>query len=186
MTFSPSDKLEVTTPSDLEIVMTRRFPASKALVFDAFTRPEHLRRWLGRPQDTMSLCEVDLRVGGAWRFRWQLVEGGEPDGTDDRLDLPEDALDGLDSMGMYGEFLEIAPPDRLVQTEIFEEPFFEVMGGGSVNTMVLEERDGVTTMTLTALYKSKAARDRVLQTPMEEGAAMSFDQLEALLLEEAQ
>jgi len=161
MTYSPSGKLEVTTPSDLEIVMTRRFIAPKALVFDAFTRPEHLRRWLGRPQDTMSVCEVDLKVGGAWRYRWQLVEGGE--------------------MGMYGEFLEIAPPDRLVQTENFEEPYFEVMGSGSVNTMVLEERDSATTMTLTALYKSRAARDSVLQTPMEEGAAMSFNQLEELL-----
>jgi uncharacterized protein YndB with AHSA1/START domain len=68
-----------------------------------------------------------------------------------------------------------------VQTETFEEPFFEVMGSGSVNTMTLEERNRVTTMTLTVLYKSKAARDSVLQTPMEEGAGQSFDQLEALL-----
>jgi uncharacterized protein YndB with AHSA1/START domain len=82
---------------------------------------------------------------------------------------------------MYGEFLEIAPPERLVQTEHFEGEFFEVMGAGTVNTMVLEERGGKTLMTTTVLYKTKAARDAVLQTPMAEGAGESFDRLDELL-----
>ena len=148
-------------PSEREIVMTRDFAAPRSLVFDAFTQPEHIRRWLGREGDTMSVCEVDLRVGGAWRYLWQLREGGE--------------------MGMYGSFLEIDAPRRLVQTEHFEGEFFEVMGGGTVNTLVLEEHDGVTTMTITVVYKSREARDGVLRTPMEAGAGESFDRLEELL-----
>ena len=73
MTTPASGKLQVTTPSDLEIVMSRQFEAPRPLVFDAFTRPEHVRRWLGRPQDTMTVCEIDLRIGGAWRYRWRWV-----------------------------------------------------------------------------------------------------------------
>jgi uncharacterized protein YndB with AHSA1/START domain len=84
-------------------------------------------------------------------------------------------------MTITGEYVEIAPPNRLVCTERFEGEFFEMMGGGSVNTMVLEERDGKTLMTLTALYKTREARDAVLQTAMEEGAAMTLDRLEELL-----
>jgi uncharacterized protein YndB with AHSA1/START domain len=161
MRQQPSSKLTVTTPSDTEIVMTREFAAPRSLVFEAFTKPEHTRLWLGREGDTMSVCEVDLRAGGAWRYRWQLQEGGE--------------------MGMYGAFLEIEAPGRLVQTEHFEGEFFEVMGGGTVNTLVLEEREGVTLMTATVVYKSREARDGVLQTPMEQGAGESFDRLEELL-----
>ena len=88
--------------------------------------------------------------------------------------------DGME-MGMHGEYREIERPMRLVSTEMFEGDEFEAMGGGTVNTLVLEERDGKTTMTVTALYKSKEARDGVMQTGMEEGAAESFDRLEELL-----
>ena len=155
-----SGKLKVTTPSDLEIAFSREFDAPRDLVFECFTKPEHLRRWYGRRVDEMTVCEVDLRVGGKWRF--VLAEGGE-------------------EMAIYGEFLEIDPPERLVQTEYFEGEFFEMMGAGTVNTMVLEERDGRTLMTLTALYKTREARDTVLQSPMEQGAGESFDRLEELL-----
>lgn len=154
-------KLQVTTPSDLEIVLTREFEAPASLVFDAFTKPEHLTRWFGLRDEQMPVCEVDLRTGGKWRF--VLSMGGQ-------------------EMGMYGEFLEIEPPNRLVQTEHFEGELFEVMGAGTVNTLVLEERDGKTVMTSTILYKTREARDAVLQTPMDEGAGESFDRLEELLL----
>jgi uncharacterized protein YndB with AHSA1/START domain len=160
MTQPGSGKLEVTAPSDLEIVLAREFDAPRDLVFDCFTKPEHLRRWFGLRDDEMTVCEVDLRVGGKWRF--VLRTGGQ-------------------EMGLYGEFLEIEPPSRLVQTENFEGEFFEMMGAGTINTMVLEERDGKTLMINTVLYKTKEARDTVLQSPMAEGAGESFDRLEELL-----
>ena len=87
-------------PSDLEVAFTRTFDAPAQLVFDAFTRPEHIVRWLGRPGDKMTICEVDLRVGGKWRYFWQLREGGE--------------------MGISGEFREIDAPHRIVSTEAFD------------------------------------------------------------------
>ncbi len=156
-----SNALQLTTPSDLEIVMTRRFPAARELVFDAFTKPEHITRWLGRAGDVMSVCEVDLRPGGAWRYVWQLREGGE--------------------MGMYGVFSDVSRPDRLVTTENFDEPFFEAMGSGTVNTTAFEEAGDSTTVTITVLYKTRKQRDAVLQSGMRDGAAESFDRLEALL-----
>jgi uncharacterized protein YndB with AHSA1/START domain len=158
-------RLIVTTPSDLEIAMTRSFDAPHQLVFDAWTNPEHLKRWLGREGDTMIVCEVDLRVGGAYRYVWRLHEGSE--------------------MGMYGEYREIVPSQRLVATEMFNEPYYEAMGSGTLNTLTLVERDGVTTMTVTILYKSREARDAVLRSPMEEGAGESFNRLAELLKERA-
>lgn len=154
--------LVVTTPSDREIVMTRVFDAPRQLVFDAWTKPEHLVQWFGRRGDEMTVCEVDLRVGGAYRFVWRLREGGE--------------------MGMGGVYREVVPPERLVSTEVFEGEYFEQMGGGStINTLTFEERDGKTTMTITSLYGSREARDAAIQTGMEEGAAEGFDRLAELL-----
>ena len=160
MTQSQSNTLKVTTPSDLEILMTREFNAPPHLVFDAWIKPEHVARWFGlRTEKTVA--EIDFRVGGSYRFVLGDGAGGE--------------------MVIQGEYLEIAPPDRLVCTERFEGQFFEMMGAGTVNTMVLEDQDGKTFMTLSVLYKSREARDAVLQTGMEEGAAMSFDRLAELL-----
>ena len=157
---NPTTGLEVTTPTDREIVMTRAFNAPRELVFDAFTNCEHLKRWWGPSTWSLPVCEIDLRVGGLWRF---LMKGGEGE------------------MGLYGEYREIERPGRLVQTENFDGDMFEPMGGGSLNTLVLEERAGVTTMTATASYKSKEARDSVLQFPMAEGAEESFRRLDELL-----
>jgi uncharacterized protein YndB with AHSA1/START domain len=154
-------KTTVTLPSDLEVAMTRSVEAPRPLVFDAFTKPEHIRRWLGRQGDTMPICEVDLRVGGAWRYVWSLREGGE--------------------MGMRGEFREIVAPERIVTTEEFDEPFFEAMGAGTINTTTFEERDGKTRLTITALYKSREARDSALQTGMEDGLDEGFGRLAELL-----
>jgi len=161
MTQGSPGGLAVTTPSELEIVMTRAFDAPRALLFDALTKPEHIRRWLGRRGDVMTVCEVDLRVGGKWRYVWTLREGGE--------------------MGMSGEFLQIVVPELLVTTEAFDEPYFEVMGAGTVNTLRLEEREGRTFLTTTVRYKSRQARDAALGTGMETGAAESYDRLAELL-----
>jgi uncharacterized protein YndB with AHSA1/START domain len=152
--------LIVSTPSDLEITMTRTFEAPAQLVFDAWTRPEHVRRWFGPRDWTIDVCDIDLRVGGKWRFHMRR---------------------GDEQMGLYGEYLEIGPPGRLVNTELFEEPYFEEMGAGTINTLILTEDGGVTTMEATSLYKSKEQRDTVLATGFEEGAGESFDRMAELL-----
>lgn len=154
--------LLVTTPSDLEIVMTRVFDAPRHLVFDAWTKPEHLKRWFGAIRGwTMQDCQVDLRLGGSWRYE---LHG--PDGA---------------RMVMKGVYRVIDPPGRIVSTEVFEGPEFEEMGGGTLNTMTFEEQNGKTTMTISSLYQSKEARDGALQTGMEGGAGESFDRLAELL-----
>ena len=151
-----SRTFKVTTPSDTDIVMTRVFDAPRHLVFEALTRPEHVRRWWGILDDKHSVpvCEIDLRLGGAWRF---VGRGGDGD-------IP----------AFYGEYREITPPERLVNTEFFE-PFPDA---GSLVTTVLTEEGGKTRVTVTASYPSKEVRDMVLQTGMEHGAAISYDRLE--------
>lgn len=155
------DTVSVTASSEREIVITREFNAPRHLVFDAWTKCEHLRHWWGPRSWSLPVCEIDLRVGGAWRFL-MCGEGGE-------------------EMGMYGEYLEIVVPERIVQTENFEGEMFEAMGGGTINTLVLTEEKGRTTLTSTALYKSREARDAVMQFPMEDGLKETFEQLDELL-----
>lgn len=146
-----------TTPSDREIAMTRVFNAPRELVFAAWTDPEHVPHWMLGPEGwTMPVCEIDLRPGGAWRFVWRKPDGAE--------------------MEMDGEYREIDPPGRLVSTERWGGDWPETL-----NTMVLTEEDGRTTMTVTMLYPSRAARDAALETGMQEGASMSFDRLDAYL-----
>jgi uncharacterized protein YndB with AHSA1/START domain len=153
-----SDTFAVSTPSDLEIRMTRLFGAPRALVFEAMTRPEHIRRWWGCLGDGYSVpvCEVDLRPGGTWRF-----VNRHPHGEAE----------------FYGRYLEVVPPSRLVFTEIFAEyPDAE-----SVVTTDYTEEGGKTRMTLTARYPSQEVRDMVLSTGMSGGAATSYDRLEDLV-----
>jgi uncharacterized protein YndB with AHSA1/START domain len=151
--------LKLTTRGDREIIMTRVFDAPRNLVFDAMTKPELMRRWLtGAPGWSMVVCEVDLRVGGAYRWVWR-----GPDGTE---------------MGMGGVHREIVRPERIVCTQLFD---LDWTGGEALGTVVLTERDGKTTLTNTVLYSSREARDAVLKTPMEHGMALGYDQLAALL-----
>lgn len=151
-------RLTLSTPTDREIAMTRVFDAPRHLVFEAMTRPELVERWLLGPDGwTMPVCEIDLRVGGAYRYVW---ERGET------------------RMGMGGVFREIAAPERIVQTEVFDDAWYP---GEAVNTTVLTEENGRTTLTLTVLYQSKEARDGVLASPMGDGVAASYDRLAALL-----
>jgi uncharacterized protein YndB with AHSA1/START domain len=152
---SPAKTLVVTLPSDTEIVLTRVFDAPRALVFEAHTKPEHVARWFGLRGSTLPVCEIDLRVGGAYRFVLR-----EPSGSD---------------MPIKGVYREIVPPERLVYTEIFEQ--FEEQGGEALVTMTLEERNGKTTLTSRSVYRSKEVRDAVVQSGMEEGAAETYDRL---------
>jgi uncharacterized protein YndB with AHSA1/START domain len=153
-----SDSFQATTPSDREICLTRLFNAPRQLVFEAMSKPEHVRRWWGILDDEHSVpvCEIDFRIGGAWRF----VNRG-PNGE----------------AAFHGVYREIAPPDRVVFTEIFE-PFPDVE---SVVTSVFTEENGKTRLTVTALYPSLDVRDMVLGTGMAKGAAISYDRLEELV-----
>jgi uncharacterized protein YndB with AHSA1/START domain len=152
--------LKITTPSDREIAMTRVFDASRALVFEALTKPELVKRWLlGPPGWSMPVCEIDLKVGGAYRYVWRR----DADGTD---------------MGMGGVFREIAPPERVVATEKFDQSWYS---GEALVTNALSEQGGRTTLTLTILYESQETRDGVLESGMEDGVATSYDRLEEIL-----
>jgi uncharacterized protein YndB with AHSA1/START domain len=155
-----SDTFQVTTPSEREIRLTRLFDAPRHLVFEAMTKPEHVKRWWGQLGDAYSVpvCEIDLRPGGAWRFVNRHPKG--------------EAV-------FYGVYREIVPPERLVFTEIYE-PFPDAE---SVVTAVFTEEAGKTRMTVTALYPSADVRDMVVKTGMAKGAAISYDQLENLVAE---
>ena len=148
--------LQVTTPTGREIVLTRVFEAPRHLVFEAFTRPELLQRWFGPRGWSLAVCEVDLRVGGGFRF---LLRG--PDGR---------------QMGMRGVYREIVPPERPVHMESFDD-----YPGESQVTAVFTEQGGRTTLTATVLYPSREVRDMVLKSGMEHGAAESYDRLAELL-----
>jgi uncharacterized protein YndB with AHSA1/START domain len=150
-----SRSFTVTTPSDREIRMTRVFDAPRHLVFEAMSKPEHIRRWWGNLGEGYSVpvCEVDLRVGGKWRF-----VNRHPSGE----------------AAFHGEYREIAAPERLVFTEIFE-PFPDAE---SLVTSVLTDENGKTRLTVTVEYPSLEVRDMVRQTGMEKGAAISYDRLD--------
>jgi uncharacterized protein YndB with AHSA1/START domain len=155
-----SDTFAATTPGEREIVLTRLFNAPRELVFDAMTRPEHVRNWWGRLGEGYSVpvCEIDLRPGGAWRY-----VGKHPHG---------EAV-------FYGVYREIVRPERLVFTEIYA-PFPDVE---SVVTNVFTEENGKTRLTATSIYPSTEVRDQVVQTGMERGAAISYDRLEDVVAE---
>ncbi len=154
------DTFKVTTPSDREIRLTRLFNAPRQLVFDAMTTPEHVRRWWGNLGEGYSVpvCEIDLRPGGAWRFVNRHPKG---------------------EVAFSGTYLEIAPPGRLVFTEVMA-PYPEP---GSVVTTEYTEENGQTRMTATCLYPSRDIRDMVVGSGMERGAGLSYDRLEDLVVE---
>jgi len=152
-------KLKIETVGEREVVITRAFNAPRELVFEAYTKPELVRRWLLGPGDwTMPVCEIDLRVGGRYRFVWRHADGRQ--------------------MGMGGEYREVAAPARLVSSELFDEDW---TSGEAVTTLVLTEKDGRTTAVSTVLYSSRAARDAVLKTPMADGMEAGYVRLDELL-----
>ena len=151
--------LKITTPSDREIAMTRVFDAPRRLVYDAYTKPELLKRWLGVHNGwVFAVCEIDLKVGGTYRYVWRNPKGVE--------------------MGMGGVYQELVPFERIVATEHFDQSWYE---GDAVGTVTFDERDGKTTLTITVRYQSKDVRDAVLASPMEQGVAEGFNKLAELL-----
>lgn len=145
------------TPTDYDIVITRVVDAPRRLVFEAWTNPLHIPHWLLGPEGwTMPICEIDLRPGGSWRYVWRKANGTE--------------------MEMSGEVREVVPPERLVTTERWAPDWPE-----TINTLVLAESGGRTTITLTATYPTKEARDAALETGMRDGLNQSFARLDALL-----
>ena len=155
-----SDTFKLTTPSDRAIQMTRLFDAPRHLIFEAMTKPEHIKQWWGLLAEGYSVpvCEADLRPGGAWRY-----VNRHPNGE----------------VAFRGVYREIQPPDRMVFTEVME-PYPEP---GSLVTVVLTEENGKTRMTITAEYPSVEVRDMVLKSGMEKGAAASYDRLEEVAME---
>ena len=152
MTTKASPALVVTLPSEREIVLTRVFDAPRELVFEAMTKPEHVVHWFGPHGWTLSVCEIDLRPGGRWRYVLR--------GPDTR------------EMGMSGVYREIARPERIVSTESFDD-----YPGESVNTVTLVEKDGKTTFTNNIVHASREIRDAVIHSGMEAGAGETFDRL---------
>jgi uncharacterized protein YndB with AHSA1/START domain len=154
-----SNALKLEAHGDREIVMTRAFDAPRRLVFEAFTRPDLLRRWLlGPPGWTMPVCEVDLRVGGGYRYMWRNEKGTE--------------------MSASGIYREIVVPERIVASETFDPPWYP---GECIISFVLRESGGKTILTQTLHYESHAAREVVIKSPMESGVVMSYDRLESML-----
>ncbi|GAC1322325.1 MAG: SRPBCC family protein [Chloroflexota bacterium] len=154
MTTGSPNKMLVSTPSEREIMLTRDLDAPRDLVFAALSSAEHIPHWWGRARSTLSFCEIDARPGGHWRF----VER-DPDGNE---------------FGFHGEFREIDPPRRVVQTFEWEG----LPGHISVETMTLEDLGARTRVTIRSMFDTVEDRDGMLQSGMEKGAAESYDRLE--------
>lgn len=154
--------LKITTPSDLEIVITRAFDAPRHLVWRAMTQPELIRRWLFLPPGwKMTRCEEDVRVGGAYRWEWA-------------------GPDGEIAMSMGGAYREVVANERLVRTEKFDFGC-EPQAGEQLATLEFVDQRGGTLVKITVVYPSKEARDGALASGMERGMGAGYDQLEALL-----
>ena len=148
-----SDAFSLTTPSDRELVFARVFNAPRQRVFEAWTKPEHLKAWYGCHTSSLVRCEVDLRVGGAYRFVARLDDGSEHT--------------------VSGVYRDIAPPERLVFTQRFNDD----PGREALVALQLDERNGKTTLAITALYRSVEDRNVMLDIGVDKGTAESFERL---------
>ena len=155
-------KMQVALPSDREIVLTRAFNAPRDLVFEAWTKPEHVRNWWGPRNSKQVLFEADVRPGGSWRY---VILSGEG------VEVP-----------FRGVYQEVTPPELLVYTEMYDVAPFNT-GDPAVNTATFTEEAGRTLVSVTTIYPTQEVRDFVLTTGMESGAAESYDRLEDLLIE---
>ncbi|TGN19907.1 SRPBCC family protein [Leptospira idonii] len=154
-----NEKLIIKTPSDKELTWVRKFNAPREFVFDALTKPELIRRWLLGPDGwSMIVCDVDLKVGGAYRYVWSHAVKGE--------------------MGMGGVFQNIQKPEKLVHTEVFDQSWYP---GEAVITSDLIDKEEKTELVVTMLFASKEARDVVIQSNMESGLIASYDRLADIL-----
>ena len=160
-------KAEVTMPSEREVKVTRSFKAPRGLVYRAYTEPQLLQRWLlGPPGWSMPICEMDVRVGGRYRWRWR----NDQDGSE---------------FGFAGTFREVQPASRLVHTEAYDPG---TVGGGypgddAIVTVSFAEEGGVTTVTSLIDFGSKAARDAAISTGMTDGMEQSYQLLDAVFAE---
>lgn len=157
---SMANELKIEANGDRELVITRSFNAPRELVFRAHTEPELVRRWMLGPDGwTMPVCEIDLRVGGKYRFVWEKEKTG-------------------DKMGMAGAYTELDKPAMYAATEKFDDPWYE---GTAISTMAFTETNGTTHLRNVMQYESKAARDQVLASPMESGMVETYNRLDAML-----
>jgi uncharacterized protein YndB with AHSA1/START domain len=154
-----SGKLKISANGDRDLVMTRSFDAPRGLVFEALTKPDLVKRWLYGPEGwSMTVCEIDLRVDGRYRYQWRHINGNE--------------------MGMGGVYREVVVPEKIVSTEKFDQAWYP---GEAVGTILLTEQGGLTLLMQTVRYDTREARDAVLKSPMESGVSLGYDRLEQLL-----
>jgi uncharacterized protein YndB with AHSA1/START domain len=159
MPTTRNKSLQISTPSDEEIRITRSFDAPRMLVWDAYTRPELLKRWLGAmPGWSWAVCEMDVREGGRYRWAWRGPDGAE--------------------LALGGEYLEVVPGERLVSTERYDQQWYE---GDAVGTVEFTESQGRTVLVTTLRYASKQVRDAVLQSPATSGMESGYLVLDELL-----
>jgi uncharacterized protein YndB with AHSA1/START domain len=150
--------VQITTPSGREVVITRVFAAPRQLVFDACTQPELIKRWMAAPGRELEICEMDLKLGGAYHWVWRGP--------------------GKRDVGMRGVYREVVPPQRFVRTETWED----WDAGDCLSSTVLVEHDGkTTTLTTTVLFPSREIRDQVLKSGLERGVTENYAKLEQLL-----
>jgi uncharacterized protein YndB with AHSA1/START domain len=158
MAAATSGTAKVTLPADDQILIEREFAAPAHLVWRAITEPDLVRRWWHANRGEVTSCEIDLRVGGTWRYAMRPP--------------------GHEEFAFYGEFLEIVPHEKIVQTETFA-PFPD---DASTNTMTLEERDGVTVLRTLVHHQTAQARDMHVNSGMEAGLQDAFDLLERVAI----
>lgn len=154
MATTSSGTAVVTLPTDTTIQITRELAAPRHLVYKAYTTPELVRRWWHANRGEMTVCEIDLRVGGTWRYV-MIAHGGF-------------------EVGFHGEYREIVPNERLVSTEVYEA----IPDGQAIDTLTLTEEGGRTTMTILVEHESREARDGHINSGMEDGMQDALDRLE--------
>jgi uncharacterized protein YndB with AHSA1/START domain len=152
-----SGTAKVTLPADTQILITREFDAPKSLVYKAWTTPDLVRRWWHANRGEMTVCDIDLRVGGKWRY----VMNAE----------------GFGEVGFHGEYREIVPNERLVSTEVYEG-IPDADEHAALDTLTLEEVDGRTIMTILVEHPTKEGRDAHIESGMEAGMQDAMDLLE--------
>jgi uncharacterized protein YndB with AHSA1/START domain len=164
MTLTSSSKAKVTLPSDEQILIEHEFDAPRHLVYEAFTTPELVKRWWHAKRGEVTLVEIDLRVGGRWRYVMVTPQGTE--------------------VGFHGEYQEVLPGQRLVSTEVYEglpEGVSE-QDAATLNTTTFVEADGRTTLTILVQAKSKVSRDAIIESGMEDGLQDALELLEQAAL----
>src|SRR5919204_4347163 len=159
MTLTNSGTAKVTLPTDEQILITREFDAPRHLVWEAYTKPEHIRRWWHAKRGEMTVADVDLRVGGTWRYVMNTPDGFE--------------------VAFHGEFREIVPNERIVTTEVYEG----MPDAQALDTVTFTEVDGRTTLTILVEHARKEHRDAHIESGMEDGLQDALDLLEQVAVE---